>query len=688
MSAGALVTLNGSGSTDVDGDPLTFSWSFSAKPAGSAATLSNPTSVTPTFVADKVGDYVVQLIVNDGFAASAPDTVTITDQNSAPTANAGPDQSVVAGQTVFLNGAASSDPDNQPLTFQWSFTMRAPGSSATLVGPTSVGPSFTADQPGTYVVQLIVNDGTVDSPADTVTITTTNTTPVANAGPDQIGVPVSSIVTLDGSASSDADGHALTFHWSLSRPVGSGAVLDNPTAVSPTFSADVAGDYVAQLIVNDGFSDSAPDTALVQVVAAALPVVSIATTDGSASEAGPDTGTFTLSRTGATTNALTVFFGISGSATNGIDYESIVSSAVIPVGQSSVAITITPNSDALIEGDESVVLTLTANANYTITPPGTASLTIQDAPPTPVVTVVATDAAASEIGPDVGVFRFTRTEDTTAALTVQYNIGGNATNGSDYNTISGTIVIPSGQTFADLTITPVDDGMPEPSETVSVTVIHTATYDPGSPSSATVTIADSSPVVNVEATDSGASENGPDTGTFTFTRTGATTAALTVNFTLSGTAQAGSDYTSLGSSVTIPIGQTSTTAVVTPIPDGQAEPDESVILTLAAGAYNIGTPSAATVTIGDCAGDGGTLVNGAMQCGNISTAGEVDTWTFTAIAGDRIAVHIGEIFDNNDFRPQITLRSPTAATLADTSGFDAAAIDGIAAPVTGTYLCS
>ncbi len=92
-----------------------------------------------------------------------------------------------------------------------------------------------------------------------------------------------------------------------------------------------------------------------------------------------------------------------------------------------------------------------------------------------------------------------------------------------------------------------------------------------------------------------------------------------------------------------------------------AEPDESVILTLAAGSYNIGAPSAATVTIGDCNSEGGGLINGAMHCGNISAPGEVDAWTFTANVGDRIAVHIGEIVDNNDFRPRLRLVAPNGA---------------------------
>jgi hypothetical protein len=72
------VQLDGNGSSDVEGTTLTFQWSFVSVPIGSAAALSDSTSATPTFVADLAGAYVIQLIVNDGTEASAPDTVTVT----------------------------------------------------------------------------------------------------------------------------------------------------------------------------------------------------------------------------------------------------------------------------------------------------------------------------------------------------------------------------------------------------------------------------------------------------------------------------------------------------------------------------------------------------------------------------------------------------------------------------------
>ena len=113
------------------------------------------------------------------FAQSTP----VTAQNSPPVANAGPDQNVSVGATVSLNGSGSSDVDGNPLTYSWSLISVPPGSGATLVNPTAVNPTFVADMPGTYVVQLIVNDGLVDSAPDEVVISATGPAPGANPVP-------------------------------------------------------------------------------------------------------------------------------------------------------------------------------------------------------------------------------------------------------------------------------------------------------------------------------------------------------------------------------------------------------------------------------------------------------------------------------------------------------------------------
>jgi len=264
----ARVTLDGSGSSDVDGDLLTFRWSFISRPAGSDAALSDSTAVRPTFAADLSGSYVAQLIVNDGKVDSAPETVTITTQNSPPVADAGADQTVSVGTIVTLNGSGSQDVDGDFLTHAWSVVSAPAGSSAALSDPRGPITTFIADRPGAYVVQLIVNDGKVNGDPDTAVITTTNSPPVADAGPDQ-QVAEGSTAGLDGAGSSDVDFDPLTYQWSFtSKPTGSAAALSDAAAVRPFFLADLAGAYVAQLIVNDGKVNSQPDTVTIIVKAA------------------------------------------------------------------------------------------------------------------------------------------------------------------------------------------------------------------------------------------------------------------------------------------------------------------------------------------------------------------------------------------------------------------------------------
>lgn len=264
---GNTVTLNGGNSSDVDGDTITYSWTISSKPENSTAALTNATSVSPTFTVDKFGTYVVSLTVNDGTVNSAADTVTITTLNSAPVANAGADQSTYVNNTVTLDGSGSSDVDGNTLTYSWTFASKPDGSVATLVNANSVNPSFTADKFGTYEVSLVVNDGTVNSAADTVTITTQNSAPVANAGPDQTPY-VTETVTLNGGGSTDVDGDLLTYTWTFtSMPANSNATLSDVHAVNPIFTVDKAGTYVVSLIVNDGTVDcNQPDTVTISTL--------------------------------------------------------------------------------------------------------------------------------------------------------------------------------------------------------------------------------------------------------------------------------------------------------------------------------------------------------------------------------------------------------------------------------------
>jgi RHS repeat-associated protein len=364
---GNTVFLNGSRSHDVDGDSITYRWSLLSFPATAAPQLSNPTVVNPSFTVSAKGAYVAQLIVNDGLVDSPPATVTITTLNSPPVANAGPNQTLLAGTQVSLDGSKSTDVDGDTLTFRWAISSKPANSTAVLSDSTAVTPTFFADQLGTYVVQLIVNDGTVDSPPSTVTITSEDAPPVANAGPAQ-SVAVGALVTLDGSKSSDPDQQALTYQWTLlSAPLGSQAMLTNPTSVNPTFTADAAGNYVAQLIVNDGFLNSPPSTVMVSTINS-IPVAN----------AGPNQ-TVTP---GATVQ-------LDGSGSNDADHDALTyrwSITVKPAGSTAAlsdATAVKPTFVADVAG--TYVVQLIVNDGKVDSPPATVMIVAQNPNQPPVV---------------------------------------------------------------------------------------------------------------------------------------------------------------------------------------------------------------------------------------------------------------------------------------------------------------
>jgi hypothetical protein len=337
VQLGALVQLNGSGSTDVNGLPLTYQWNFLAIPVGSTAVLSSTTIPNPTFTADITGTYVAQLIVNNGTLPSGPSTVTITSSLVLPpVANAGPNQTVSAGAAVVLNGTGSTDPQGLPLSFTWSLITKPAGSNAVLSFANVPEPTFIADQPGTYVAQLIVNNGILSSVTpSTVTITTTNSAPVANAGPAQ-SVPLGATVTLDGSQSSDPQNAPLTYSWSfLNRPASSNATLTGPTTRNPTFVADVAGTYIVQLIVSDPFTSSNPSTV---TITAGTMAISLSPSPLSLGNS-PLPLTITLNP-GAGANPVTV--GLSGFDPSVISLSAPI--VTVPANSSGVNVTVTPLS--------------------------------------------------------------------------------------------------------------------------------------------------------------------------------------------------------------------------------------------------------------------------------------------------------------------------------------------------------
>jgi hypothetical protein len=199
--------------------------------------------------------------------------------NTAPTADAGADQTVEEGVTVTLNGSNSTDPDGTIASYLWTQTA---GTSVTLSDSTFTQPSFTAPYVGltgeALTFELTVQDdgGLADTDTVIINVSNVNQAPTADAGADQT-VEEGMTVTLDGSNSWDADGAVVSYSWT--QVDGLAVTLSETWTAQPTFTApDVSADEASltfQLTVTDDGGLQSADTCVVDVlnVGSACPAV-------------------------------------------------------------------------------------------------------------------------------------------------------------------------------------------------------------------------------------------------------------------------------------------------------------------------------------------------------------------------------------------------------------------------------
>jgi hypothetical protein len=264
MDPGSL-TLNGSTSSDVNNDPLLYSWSTTL---GTPDALLNPTAPVATALLTAAGNYTFRLDVDDQVVGGFDDfaTVNMTVNDVPPVAHAGPDLVVDLASGAALDARLSVDGNGDPLTFLWSKLSGPAGE--TISSTSSPTPTVSFTSTGIYVFQVqVTSSGGVDT--DTVTVTVNSASdaiPVADAGLDQ-SVATNNVVTLSGAGSVDPDGGAIvTYAWS--QVSGPGVGLTGGGTVSPTFTPTAAGIYVFQLLVTDDEGDtSLPDQVTITVAA-------------------------------------------------------------------------------------------------------------------------------------------------------------------------------------------------------------------------------------------------------------------------------------------------------------------------------------------------------------------------------------------------------------------------------------
>lgn len=314
-----------------------------------------------------------------------------------------------------------------------------------------------------------------------------------------------------------------------------------------------------------------------------LPLIGVEASDPYAQEGGsPESGIFTISRTGSTASALTVNLTWSGAAANGTDYGTLPSTATIAAGQTAATLTVAPLNDAAMEGPEDVTVTLGTSADYLRDSAATtATITISD-DDLPVVTVTAPDASASEAGANGAVFLIARTGDLSAPLKVYFGLSGSALHGTDYAPLTGELTIPAGAAVAPVVISPYNDDIAEPTETVTLAVANFNNgYSIGGPFQASATIEDNSdtPLVNVRSGAVGV--EGGANPTFIFQSIGSGSGNITVQYTLSGTATSGADFTAVSGSISVSAnGSNETTLTIPLINDTDAESTETIVATI------------------------------------------------------------------------------------------------------------
>ena len=445
---------------------------------------------------------------------------------------------------------------------------------------------------------------------------------------------------------------------------GGGGVTPIPLAANDLVSgfsfvwANVpAGEYSVTAVATDNEGASRQSLPVRIVVSAEIPtpVVSVVATDPEAAEppfdplpldgalgrpVAPDTGTFTIRRSGGTNEALTVYYWLSGTAENGVDYVALPLAVTIPAGAWSADVVVVPIADGLVEGLETVELNLTPplfpmlgntlvapfRAPYFIGEPARARVTIADhdvAPPTnhpPSVVFHSPTADAVFVAPaNILLLAAAWDVDGTVA-TVEFFAGTNslglATNNPlvmTPNSAPGSALplspfslvwtnVPRGEYT--LTARATDNegavGVSVPvrirvaGENIQPMVVVTATHQETAEGPRAGTTGNPAGISTGTAGGSAAGQRStvagpggvlppiepPHPAAFTFRRTGGTNLPLTVFYSLSGTASNGVDYAALPGAVTIPAGEWTATVPVVPLDDNLVEPTESVVLTL------------------------------------------------------------------------------------------------------------
>ncbi|RKX18901.1 MAG: hypothetical protein DRP35_08545, partial [Candidatus Zixiibacteriota bacterium] len=257
----------------VDADSTIPSLSTSVLPFGALFTDNGDGTGefdwTPDF--SQQGIYDIVFYATDGVAIDS-EIVTITVNDAG---NQSPILSTIGAQSISENNNLNFDifaidPDSTIPTFTTSTLPTGAGfvDNGDGSGTFDWTPDFNQD--GVYDVTFYTTDGIlIDSEIVTITVTTTNQTPVADAGIDLFDLPAGQLVILDGTSSYDPDGGLVNYNWQ--QISGAFVTLSDNTVAQPTFTPTVIDIYLFELTVDDGTAFSTPDTVEINIISGAPP---------------------------------------------------------------------------------------------------------------------------------------------------------------------------------------------------------------------------------------------------------------------------------------------------------------------------------------------------------------------------------------------------------------------------------
>jgi hypothetical protein len=667
-------------------------------PAGNtSASITLSTVGDPTDEADETMIIDITAVTNGTENGTQQQTVTILDDDAAPTVtlSAGsPNISETGGTTTVTAtlSAASSQIVTVTLgmtgtativtdyTLGTTINIPAGSNSASITLATVSDPTDEADE--TVIVDITaVTNGTEsgtqqqtvtildDDAVPTVTLTTgagsisetggtTTVTATLSAASSQI---VTITLGMTGTATIVTD---YTLGTTINIPAGSNsASITLATVNDPTDEADetVIIDITA---VTNGTESGTQQQTVTILDDDAGPIVTLSVGSANISETGGTTTiTATLSATSSQTVSITL--SLSGTATIATDY-TLGTTITIPAGNTSASITLAAVNDPTDEADETVIIDITAVANGTESGTQQQTVTILDDDAAPTVTLTTGTGSISETG---GSTTVTATLTTTSSQIVTVTLGmtGTAVITTDY-ALGATISIPAGSTSASITLAAVSDPTDETDETVIIDITAVTNGTESGTQQQTVIILDddAAPSITLTTGMGSISETGGAT-TVTATLSEASSQIVTVTLGMTGTAVINTDY-ALGTTITIPAGNTSASITLAAVNDPTDEADETVIIDITgvtSGTEN-GTQQQTVTILDDDAAPSVTLTTGA---GSISETGGTTTVTATlsAAASQTVTITLslsGAATIATDYTVETTITIPAGSTSA------------------------